>query len=124
MKAKSISGKSPEEIKTALEKAMSDNYKPTLAVVFISIKQDRKAVSEILSQKGIDVFGATSCGEFINGHQSEGEIVIMLLDINKQDYCFLFDDIGNGNIAEAGTDLGKQRYKNLINLLLFYAAHY
>ena len=49
MKAKSIKGKSPEEIHSALEQSMSDGFKPTLAIVFISIKQDRKAVCEILN---------------------------------------------------------------------------
>lgn len=34
MKAKSIKGKSPEEIKAALAPSMADGYKPTLAVVF------------------------------------------------------------------------------------------
>ncbi len=45
MKAKSIYGKSPEEIKIALQQAMADNFKPTLAIAFISIKQDRKAMA-------------------------------------------------------------------------------
>ncbi len=62
MKAKSIKGKSTEEIKTALEQSMSDGFKPTLAIVFISIKQNRKAVCEILHQGGIDILGATSSG--------------------------------------------------------------
>ena len=43
MKAKSINGKTPGEIKDALEKSMSDGFVPTVAIVFISIKQDRKA---------------------------------------------------------------------------------
>ena len=60
MKAKSIKGKSPEEIKNELAESMADGFKPTLAIVFISIKQDRKAVCEILNTKGIDVIGATS----------------------------------------------------------------
>ncbi len=29
---------------------MADGFKPTLAIVFISIKQDRKAVCEIIAQ--------------------------------------------------------------------------
>jgi hypothetical protein len=41
MKAKSIKGKSTEETKSALEESIADGYKPTLAIVFISIKQDR-----------------------------------------------------------------------------------
>lgn len=107
MKSKSIKGGSAEEIKTALEESMVDGFIPTLAIVFISIKQDRNAVSELLLKKGIDIIGATSSGEFINGHQSESETVIMLLDINKQDYCILFNDIGKGDIAEAATVLAK-----------------
>ena len=56
MKAKSIKGKSPEEIQSALQRSMADGYKPTLAIVFISIKQDRKAVYEILWKERIDVY--------------------------------------------------------------------
>ena len=39
---------------------MADGFKPKLAIVFISIKQDRKTVSEILHNEGIDIMGATS----------------------------------------------------------------
>ena len=34
MKAKSIKGKSPEEIQIELKKSMADEFKPTLAIVF------------------------------------------------------------------------------------------
>ena len=34
MKAKSIKGKSAEEIKTSLQESMADGYQPTLAIVF------------------------------------------------------------------------------------------
>ena len=44
MKAKSIRGGSAEEIDSALQQSMADGFRPTLAIVFISIKQDRKAV--------------------------------------------------------------------------------
>ena len=43
MKAKSIKGKSTEEIQSALQQSMADGFKPTLAIVFISKSQDRKA---------------------------------------------------------------------------------
>jgi len=107
MRAKSISGNTAGEIKDALEKSMVDGFAPTIAVVFISIKQDRRAVCNILYKKGIDVIGATSSGEFINGHQSEGEAAIMLLDINKNDYCILFEDIGERTLNEAATNMAK-----------------
>jgi len=40
MKAKSIKGKSAEEIKIALTDCMADGFKPTLAIVFISVRQE------------------------------------------------------------------------------------
>lgn len=108
MKAKSIKGNSPEEIQSALLDSMADGYKPTVAIVFISIKQDRKAVCDILNKEGIDILGATSSGEFMNGHQSMGEAVVMLLDINRSDYSILFEAVGDGAEADAATRLAEK----------------
>ena len=55
MKAKSIRGKSPGEIQTALQQTLNDGFKPTLAIVFISMSQDRDAVRKILDDEGIVV---------------------------------------------------------------------
>ncbi|HEY5772136.1 MAG TPA: FIST N-terminal domain-containing protein [Chitinophagaceae bacterium] len=107
MKAKSIRGSSAEEIDSALQQIMADGFRPTLAIVFISIKQDRKAVCEILDNEGVDIIGATSSGEFINGHQSEGEAAIMLFNINKNDFCVLFEDIGERTLDDAATNMAK-----------------
>ena len=52
MKAKSIHGNSPEEVRLALEQSVSDGFTPTLAIVFISIKQDREAVCAMLDRNG------------------------------------------------------------------------
>ncbi|HMU45218.1 MAG TPA: FIST N-terminal domain-containing protein [Chitinophagaceae bacterium] len=108
MKAKSIKGRSPEEIQNALDESLADGFKPTLAIVFISVKQDRKAVCEILKAKEIDVFGATSCGEFINSHQSEGEIVVLLLDLSKELYTIIYEEIGNRSIEEVSIRVAKE----------------
>ncbi len=115
MKAKSIKGKSTEEIIAALEESIKDGYQPTLAIVFISIKQDRKSVTEILHQKGIDILGATSCGEFIDGYQSEGSIVILLLDMHKEFYSILFEDIGDRNLADVAEQLAENALQKFSN---------
>src|SRR4030095_12493409 len=107
MRAKSINGNTAGEIKDALGKSMMDGFVPTIAVVFISINQDRRAVCEILHKKGINVIGATSSGEFINGNQSEGESAVILFDINKNDYCILFEDIGERTLNDAATNMAK-----------------
>ena len=105
MKAKSIHGASISEIKTAFSKSLVEGFTPTLAIVFISVKQDRKAICELLESKNIDVFGATSCGEFINGHQTEGEIAILLLEIAKKHYSILFEVVEDGNLDSAVSKL-------------------
>ncbi|MFN2440912.1 MAG: FIST N-terminal domain-containing protein, partial [Chitinophagaceae bacterium] len=111
MKAKSIKGNSPEEIKGALEQSMDDGFKPTLAFVFISIKQDRKAICEILHNEGIDIVGATSCGEFIDGYQDEGSIVILLLNLHRDAYTILFEAVGDRNLADVATHLAQNALK-------------
>ncbi len=115
MRAKSIKGSSTGEVNTALQQSMADGYKPTIAIVFISIKQDRKAVCEILHKEGIDILGATSSGEFIDGHKSEGEIAIMLFNIHKDDYCILVEDIAERSIEETATQMGKKALKKFNN---------
>ena len=115
MKAKSIKGKSTEEISLELEKSLVDGYKPTLAILFISIKQDRKAIIDLLLQNNIDVFGCTSCGEFINGYQSEGEAVILLLDANREHYTILIEDVENGNVDKTASLLATSATKHFKN---------
>jgi hypothetical protein len=94
---------------------MSDGFKPTLAIVFISVKLDRKAVCELLHTKGIDILGATSAGEFINGNQTEGEAVIMLFDLNKDHYSILYEDVSGRDLAEVSKQVAHKalaRFKN------------
>jgi hypothetical protein len=107
MIAKSIHGRSFEEINAALHQAMDDGYIPTLAIVFISIKQNRQALCEALHSKGIDIVGATSSGEFINGHQNMGTTVILLLDLDPSCYTILFEDANDRDLGDAATELAK-----------------
>jgi len=100
MRAISINGKSIEEISSALQQSVADGFRPTLAIVFISIKQDRKTICDMLHKQGIDVLGATTAGEFIDGHQSEGAAAILLLDLNPDYYTLLFEDIGDRTMEE------------------------
>lgn len=115
MKSKSISGKSTQDIQQALLKSLTDGFTPTVAIVFISIKQDRKTICELMDSKNIDVFGATSCGEFINGHQSEGEIAILLLELAKEHYTILFENMEDGNLENAVSKLANNALNQFTN---------
>lgn len=92
MKAKTITGTSPDEIRVGIAQSLEDGFRPTLAIVFISVKQDSKAVIEILQKEGIEVFGATSSGEFIDGDFSNGGIAVLLLDTNPAYFKILIGD--------------------------------
>ncbi len=61
MIAKTIREKSTKEIRSALAKSNADGFSPTITLIFISVKQDRKAVCELLDADNIDVLGSTSC---------------------------------------------------------------
>lgn len=115
MKARSIKGGTADEIDLALELSIAGGYSPTLAFVFISVKQDRKAVTQVLADRNIDIFGVTSCGEFTDSHQSEGEIAILLLDLNRDAYSILFEDIGNRNIQDAVETIARESLQTFSN---------
>lgn len=106
MKAKSIKGKSTAEISSALTECMAGGYYPTVAIVFLSVKQDRDAISKLLDEKGIRVFGATSSGEFIDGEIEEGSIILMLLDMNPAYFRIEFLETSQETAFEDAYKLG------------------
>jgi hypothetical protein len=115
MKSKSISGKSTEDIKKVLQNSLTDGFKPTIAIVFISVKQNRKEICELMNSKNIEIFGATSCGEFINGHQTGGDIAILLLELSKDHYSILFETMEDGNMNNAISKLANKSLKQFTN---------
>lgn len=121
MKAKTIIADSIEKILRALNDSINDHYKPTLAIVFSSIQQDWKKISNILSDKGIKVFGCTTAGEFISSEISEGGIAIMLLDLNSEYFEVVFLEEGDGNTYEAANRLGLMGKENFSNTAFIVA---
>ncbi len=86
MLAKNIYGENIDEIKSKFSKAIADSFAPTLAIVFCSIVQDRKALIDFFNEKNIEVFGATTAGEILDAEILERSTVIMLLNIQKAHY--------------------------------------
>ncbi len=106
MQAKSIKGKSPEEIKTAFEQSLKDGFIPTLGIIFLSIKQDHEAICDIFDKEGIAIFGATTAGEFIDGDIEQGSIVVMLLDIAREYFKLEFLETSEQNTLQDAKKLG------------------
>ncbi len=108
MKAKSIKGKSTEEIKSALADSMADGFIPTLAFVFLSVSQDRKAIGNVLDEKDIVIFGATTSGEFIDELTEKGSVVMLLLDLNRDYFQIYFEEFSEKNYRETASGIAKK----------------
>ncbi|MGC4103723.1 FIST signal transduction protein [Ferruginibacter sp.] len=106
MQAKSLKGKSTEEIRSALTGSFTDAFIPTLAIVFMSVKQDWQTISRLLDEKAIQVFGATTAGEFIDGEIEGGSIVILLLDMNPACFKIEFIETSQDTAFKDSTKLG------------------
>lgn len=107
MKAKSVKGKTLKDIDEAL-KTLPENFKPTLAIVFLSIRQDRGAVANLLDKFSISVFGATSNGEFIDEEYEQGTIAILLLDIDPAHFFIQFAELNGKDDRQTSATLAKE----------------
>lgn len=115
MQAKSIKGKTTEEFKSAFQQSIAADFKPTLAIVFLSIKQDREAICEIFDKEGIAIFGATTAGEFIDGDIEEGSVTAMLLDINQAHFRIHFLETGVHTTHEDAMQIGVVGKETFVN---------
>lgn len=106
MKAKSITGKSADEIKTALQKSMADGYRPTLAFVFLTEESEVDAVTAIFDQSGISIFGATTSEKFNEDGIEPTGIVTLLLDMNPAYFTLVFKDFGTGSVYDLSCEVG------------------
>jgi hypothetical protein len=108
MKSKSIKGKTTEEISAALTESMADGYKPSLALVFISVKQDIPSIVRLLSEKHIQIFGATTGGEISDSNISHEEISVLLLDMDPAHFRILYDDYSGSDVVEVAKAMTEQ----------------
>lgn len=108
MIAKSIKGQSLQEIEKALRESLVDGFNPTLAVVFLSIAQDRNSICQLLSENNIAIFGATTHGEFIDEQLAKGSIAMLLLDTNADYFSILFSEYPEKNYREVAGTLAKK----------------
>lgn len=122
MKAKSIKGKTPEEIKTALSASMEDGFIPTLAIVFLSLGKDIEAVSGILDDKDITIYGATTHGEFIDEEIGKETIAILLLDINRDYFTVMLEEFPEKNYRDITQSMAKKAMEKFTTPAFLIAA--
>ena len=108
MKSKSIKGKSTEKIQAELKQSMIDGFKPTLAIVFCSISQDIEAISKLLDDSNIKVFGCTTNGEFIDEETEKGSIAMLLLDMNPDYFKIYLEEYPEKNYKEVAIRIAEK----------------
>ena len=113
MKAKSIKGKSPEEIQKALNESISiarlpdvQGFKPTLAIIILSNNEHTEQLRSIFGTKGIAIFGITAPQKFTEQGITEDDIVVMLMDINADNFKIVLNDYQGSSAYEAGYNAG------------------
>ena len=115
MEAKSIKGKTPEEIKSALQESMEDGFKPTLAVIFLSLKLNCDDVVKILDENNIAVFGSTAAGEFIDGELEKESSAILLLDVNRDNFIIHLEERKGKSKLKTASEIGRVGSENFSN---------
>ncbi|HMT95419.1 MAG TPA: FIST N-terminal domain-containing protein [Ferruginibacter sp.] len=115
MQAKSIKGKTPEEIQSALLQAIADGFKPILAIVFLSVSQDRKSITALFDKAAIRVFGVTSNGEFTDETPEKRSTVVLLLDLKPAYFRFYNAAYPNNNFKEITYNIAGEAKKDFGN---------
>ena len=108
MKSKSIKGHSAQEVRTALADAISDTFKPTLAIIFASVVQDRAVISQLFDAENIQIFGVTTNGEFTDEVPEKRSSAILLLDLNPDYFQVYFDEYPDKNYHEVAKGIAKK----------------
>jgi len=115
MKAKSIKGKSLQDIQNAVEESTADGFKANLAIVFSSVMQDIASICKILDELGIIVFGVTTAGEFIDGDFGNESTAILLLEIDPFLFELYFEESAEDNTRDKARNLAEQALKRFNN---------
>jgi len=98
---------------------MGNGFKPTLAIVFLSYKQDRVAICDLLNQQNITIFGATTAGEFTDENLELGSTVILLMDLNPSYFKIVLCGIEN-HLHQSLSEGTKKRLGSRLKILKRY----
>ena len=93
-----------------------------MAVSFGSIKCDLAEYVKIFNQHDIQLFGASSAGEFINEDRSEESIVVLLMDLDPTAFAVYHQEADFATSFSAGHQLAKfglNKFKNPVFLVTF-----
>ena len=107
MKAKSIKGKNAAEIKAVLETNMADGFKPTVAIVFLEADMAQEEICSVLSEKGIQIFGASSGSNFTDGEIESNAVAILLLEMKQENFQLILSSAEKETLKDCAEEIGR-----------------
>lgn len=107
MRAKSFSVDTVGGVAGALSEAVSDGFAPTLAFVFVSNEWDREALCEPFRSRGIEVFGSTTYGEFVEGAYTMGSAAVLLTDLDPEAYRIIHRTLTPGSEEAVAAEMAR-----------------
>ena len=90
-----------------LETICRDGVQPTLAIVFSDAAHNIDNLRTIFARHSIQVFGASSSGEFTHEGVVEGSITVMLMDIPHRAFQLNVFESGAGDTPELGQSIAR-----------------
>ncbi len=119
MKIKTIHADSIIEFKRTYNSHKASEFNPNIAIIFASVDVDINELKCFFETEDIDVFGCSSCGEFVYNESShditEGSVVCMLMELLPDSYklnLFNGDNITSFDLGSKVGNWTKEAYQN------------
>jgi hypothetical protein len=107
MNAKIITGKNPEDIRSALEGAAKNEFHPTLGVVFVPSHFDFEGIVKVLDEHNVAVFGANTPDKFTDQGMENDAATILLMDLDPAYFRIVIKSLPVSDY-EAGVNTGRE----------------
>jgi len=122
MQSKVVFTQSLKELDLQIKTTIQTEFKPTLAIIFISIAHDIATLTTILNKYNIPFIGTSTAGEIGNtAIQAEG-ISLLLLDVDTTHYKIIQEEADYTTSQEVGQKIAKkakQFFKNPAFIMVF-----
>ena len=107
MESRLVKGSSIQEIEANIKSITSNDFSPTLAIVFGSHECKLQDLPKLFTNLGIQLIGASSAGEFTGEEIAEKSIMVMLMDLDPSAFKIFEIESDYARSFVAGKKIGE-----------------